>query len=965
MKRSAFCLLSALALLATACMQDNPAPMNDPDIPLVSVDNETMTRISATLTGSFEKAEGIVSYGFEMTGTNFDSEPETVIEVNGLDAQGNFNYTAEVKPGAFYAVRSYISDGHNKKYSKELTLKVPQTSVATPSDVSVTGSRLLARIVDDGGRTIREVGFCWGETPDIPTLRQRRIEGEWVDGVTFAADLPPMEAGHTYYFLSYAENSSGAADAFGYSRNPCSYLMTDEFFVDIEDEAFLSYLLGRFDENRDGRLTNKELMVATDIAVSTDQVASVQGIEWMPLLASLDCRGSAPGKGRLTSVDVSRNPLLSTFLCDNNRIGELDLSGQPRLTVLTCSGNLLTELDLRASEELSRLDCSGNRIANLDVSNCFRLTELDCSDNALADLDLTRLPYLRRLFFRGNPLETVDISYCTELETLDGTGCGQLMWVFVSLEQYGTVSDSDSYKIDDSAAFYPIFVPIKDDNLYGYLISVYDRDGDRRISAREAESVTRIEICTGEVKTMAGIEFFYNLEELICASCQEQLPGLLTELDVSRNRKLTYLDCHGNRIEVLDLSRNRMLSTLICGGNGLTDLDVSGLPLLSYLECGNNRLSDIDVSRNSLLKELYFGQNAVSSVDLSHCLVLGALDCSSNELTELDVSGLAGLTELKCSHNQLEVLDITQNIRLTTLWCEDNQLGYLDVTSNPRLADIRCDNVYFPDEAFKAYLVKQYDSDADAEISLAEAWKITRIEVDTRGIYSVEGIQSLPNLQTLICGGGIAEYEEDEDQDEYGGLKTLDVSKNTLLDTLDCRYNHIGSLDLSNNRNLLVLTCIGNEISYLDVGGLSLLGHLDCADNPIKSLDLSHNPLLFFLQCQYTGITELDVSANPLLRELYCSVNELYELDLKNNTELSRLDCRWNNLEELDVSNNPKLQFLNVQNNNLSSIDVSGNPLLNYLNCRGNPDFYELFLKEGQEIETLLLDTMDIEFIYI
>ena len=52
MKRLAYTLLFAAALFAPACMRDNPAPMNDPDIPLVSVDSETLTRISATLKAS-------------------------------------------------------------------------------------------------------------------------------------------------------------------------------------------------------------------------------------------------------------------------------------------------------------------------------------------------------------------------------------------------------------------------------------------------------------------------------------------------------------------------------------------------------------------------------------------------------------------------------------------------------------------------------------------------------------------------------------------------------------------------------------------------------------------------------------------------------------------------------------------------------------------------------------------------
>ncbi|MBQ9397476.1 MAG: hypothetical protein IJU08_03170 [Bacteroidales bacterium] len=960
MKRLSYLVLFVVALLASACMQDSPAPMNDPDIPLVSVDSETLTRISATLTGSFGKADGIVAYGFELTGTNFDDQPDHIIEVTGLDEDGNFSYTADVKPGAFYSVRSFISDGHNKKYSKELTLKVPQTSVATPSEVTIVGNQLSARIVDDGGRTIREVGFCWSESPDNKTIRLNRMKGAWLGDGTFAAVLPEMEEGHTYYFLAYAENASDAQESFGYSRDPVAYLMSDEVFVTIEDEAFFRYLVSRFDKNQDGKLTSKELKVATDISVSTDQIASVQGIEWMPLLASLDCRGSASGKGRLTTVDVSRNPLLTSLLCDNNRIGALNLSGQPELVTLSCTNNQLSELDLSAAEALSKLDCSGNQIAKLNISRCFRLTELNCSNNKIAELDVSRIPYLRQLLFRSNPLETIDISYCTELETLDGTSCPQLLWVYVSLEQYAKVNATSGYRVDDTATFYPIFVPIQDDTLYENLMSVYDQDGDRRISAREAAYVTRIEVCTDNIKTMAGIEFFYNLEELICRSCQGQVPGQLTELDVSKNRKLTYLDCHGNQLTQLDLSKNQTLRHLQCSDNQLGTLDVSSLVLLGYLNCENNRLSRLDLSRNILLTELYLGQNAITTVDVSRCTALEVLDCSSNGVRTLDVSRLNGLTELKCSHNQLSVLDITRNSRLTTLWCEDNQMTYLNVTNNTRLSDIRCDNITIPDAVFKAYLVSEYDKNGDAEISLAEAWKITRIEVETQQISSMEGIQSFLNLETLVCGAGVNE----DGRQSTGGLTSLDLSQNSKLLKLDCRYNRIESLDLSNNLKLQELTCISNQISSLDLSRLADLIYLDCAYNSLNTLDISHNPYLFFLHCQYTGLTELNLSNNPALTDVYCSNNELSELDLSQNTNLARLECAWNSFEELDLSKNVKLERLDIRYNYISSLDVSNNPLLSYLDGRGNEEFYEMTLKTGQTIATLLSD-MEIDFIYV
>ena len=940
MKRFTNSILIALAMLATACMQDNVSPVNDPAIPLVSVDSETMTRIAATMTGSFEKTEGIVSYGFELTSTNFDENPDRIIEVSGLDEAGRFSHTAEVQPGAYYAVRSFISDGHNKKYSKEVSFTAPSTSIATPSDVTIIGDRLYADIVDDGGRTVREVGFCWSESPDNQAIRLRRMKGEWVDSDTFSAALPEMEEGHTYYFLSYAENAADAREAFGYSRTPASYLMTDERYVDIEDPVFRSYLLGRFDKNQDGKLTSKELAVATDIVVNTDQIASIQGIEWMPKLSVLDCRGSSRGKGGLHNVDISHNPLLGTFLCGDNQ---------------------LTELDLSKAEWLTKLDCRENQLTRLDLSSCFRLADLNCNANSIDALDVTHTPYLRRLAINENPLETIDVSYCTELNRLEGSGCPQLRWVYVSPEQYQTFPNSGDYEIPSSATFYPIFVPIKDDYLYNYLMSVYDQDGDYRISAREAASVTRIEVCSDNVKTMAGIEFFYNLEELICGNCNGQTQGQLTDLDVSQNPKLTYLDCHGNRITQLDLSNNSLLRTLRCSDNQLKSLDVSGLVLLNYLDCGNNQLSRLDVSRNVLLTELHYGQNSIMTIDLSRCPTLEVLDCSSNGVTALDVSGLTGLTELKCSNNQLSVLDVTNNARLTTLWCEGNQLTYLDATKNTRLTDVRTDNVYVPDPVFKDYLLSTFDTDGDEEISLVEAWNVHDINVETQQIYSMEGIQSFVNLLWLICGGG----EDENGRQAYGQITSLDLSHAPELIFLDCRYTQLTSLDVSHNPKLTDITCVGNSIESLDLSNQAELTYLDCALNPLGTLDVSHNPKLNYLHCQYAELTSLNLANNPALRELYGSNNELTSLDVTNCPELHRLEFAWNNLEEIDLSNQANLVHLDFRYNNLSALDVSNCPLMNYLDGRGNPDFFELTLRTGQEITTLMLDTQDIEYIYI
>ena len=1082
-----YVFLLALALLAPACLRDMTSPQNDPEVPSVSVDAESLTRISATLEGTLPDAKDIVSYGFEMTGTNFDDAPEVVIEGTGVDEDGHFTHTVTVKPGAFYAVRTFISNGHYKKYSQDVTLKVPLTSVATPSEVSIVNNKLIASIVDDGGRDIREVGFCWSESPDKKIIRRNRLKGQLTENGTITAELPEMEAGFTYYFLAYAENATGGQEEFGYSTDPYPYLMKDENIVDIQDPAFFSYLVNRFDGNRDGRLSDQELQAVTAISVSTDQIGSLQGIEWMPQLESLECRGSAPGKGGLHTVDISQNPRLTSLDCANNQIGQLDLSGAGYLT---------------------RLDVSSNQLTELDVTGCFRLEELICSDNQLTELDLSKNPYLHQLYAGKNPFESLDLSLCTELEKFDATNCPQLSQVFVSLDQYETAGESDNFRIDSTAQFYPIFIPISDAAFLEALVSAYDRDSDRRISAYEAAAVTRIEVCTDKVRTLAGIEFFYNLEELICSSCQPQGRGQLTDLDVSHNRKLTYLDCSDNQLKSLDVSR---------------------LTFLEHLDCSNNQLSRLDVTANNVLKELLYAQNSIPTVDVSRCPLLEVLDCSSNGVKTLDVSHLTQLTELKCSHNQLEVLDVSQNSQLTTLWCEDNKMTYLDVTHNSKLTDIRCDNVPISDQVFKNKVAASYDRNRDAEISLAEAWTITRIEVCTDSIATLSGIEYFLNLEELICqscdGQGADQSvgqltaldvsknealtyldcssnrltsldvshnpllthldcsynrlsrldlsrnplltELDISSNEftsfdvsrmtglleykcsYDMLEVVDVSHNTQLTTLWCegnklsyldvtnnpnlvdircdnvyipdegfkeylvtyydknndseislaeafviyaidvntqniftlegiqsfinlqtlvctggsnpreRYGQLTELDLSNNRKLLLLNCRMNQLSSLDLSANTMLVSLDCSYNDMPELDLSRNPVLQTLDCGRMGLESLDVSNNPQLTELICEDNGLSELDLSRNVALVRLQCAWNSMGELDLSTNTKLEYLDFRENSLSMIDVSNNLSLNYLDARGNPNFWELILKTGQEIETLLYDSYE------
>ena len=287
------------------------------------------------------------------------------------------------------------------------------------------------------------------------------------------------------------------------------------------------------------------------------------------------------------------------------------------------------------------------------------------------------------------------------------------------------------------------------------------------------------------------------------------------------------------------------------------------------------------------------------------------------------------------------------------------------------------DNIVFEDANFKAYMIKNFDTDGDGEISYEEALAITMIDVDTDNIESLAGIEHMANLTELNCEGPfvMSGYEPEEGR---GKLKTLDVSKNTKLTKLYCGFNQFSSLDLTSNVLLERLRCAGNDLNNLDVSKNTELTRLtaynnhlssidvsnntkleviDLSNNQIKSIDISKNESLATFNCDDNLLTELDPSNNQKLTNIYCSNNNLSsinvrknqklaklviignsipQIDLRNNSELTHLFCEKNKISELDLSNNTKLRQLTVNDNSLSSLTVNCCPEIEILNANNN-----------------------------
>lgn len=190
-------------------------------------------------------------------------------------------------------------------------------------------------------------------------------------------------------------------------------------------------------------------------------------------------------------------------------------------------------------------------------------------------------------------------------------------------------------------------------------------------------------------------------------------------------------------------------------------------------------------------------------------------------------------------------------------------------------ADVEINETNFPDENLRTYLLDQ-DWGSDFTITDAELATITAINVSSKRITDMTGIEHFTALKELNCSGN-------------WNLTALDVTKLTALE---------------------VLNCSGCKLSALDVAPLTALRDLNCSSNSaIETLDLSKLTKLTKLNCSSLGLTAIDLSANTQIDTLYCnSLSKITALDLTKLTNLKYLAYNYGTVAP-DLSQNTQLVY--------------------------------------------------------
>ena len=270
-------------------------------------------------------------------------------------------------------------------------------------------------------------------------------------------------------------------------------------------------------------------------------------------------------------------------------------------------------------------------------------------------------------------------------------------------------------------------------------------DGDF-FTGEQRWNVTVIDCCGQGIRSLAGIEYFPNLEWLFCGR-------VLTEY-VPEYAFMRYVS---NPIVSLDVSCNPKLTLLYANYCKLESIDLSQNPALTHLNLFYNELTELDLSNNPLLEVLAFDVNNISAFDPSILPNLRILHCGFTTLTALDLSGRTELTELRCHNNdKLETLNIND-----------------------------CANLISTESSI-------HDCYALRELRMRNS-KLSEIPIN------------IDNLQILDCGNN-AQYTSLNLSDyrhlrelycDNCNLYRLDLSMNREITILNCSQNHLKQLNFT------------------------------------------------------------------------------------------------------------------------------------------------------------------------
>lgn len=631
-------VLMSLCAGVASCVKDPDASLHS--APEILGTTMSLDGTNLDLRCKVSRADNIKGCGFYFGNSENTMERLEVDLLSGNE----FSTTISGLACGEYFCRSFVSGGDDDRLSEIQRIEIEQRMpVLTINSLTVRNGTALVfdySVEDVFSGEMIICGLCWSLSPS-PTfdMTTKTMDGSEYGDRTVSVE--GLTIGQTYYFRAYAVNAKGTA----YSKE-----MEVVIPMPFEDKTLADWMLANWDMDSDGLISFEEAALVTKIDIRSDDVKSLKGLEYLPNLDTVWCRGLScgpeGGSGALVSVDLSSNHHVTCLDLSNNHIESLTLSGESRLSSLTLSGNveLKTEAltySLASLSELRSLDISGcrnlapdlslfpsleefhydSRSGIMDNEKLFRqksdLRRLYAGD-ALKDGDkVYLLSELEVLDCTGSPVHSLNLRYNVKLRSLYLDGCDEITVLDLNTNPELTrlhclckglkrLELLEGHEIDginvnlNRHRYIPesveiVYTPRIEDKVFKrFLLDNYDFNYDSFVSLAEAAEAESMNIPAEEysgIVSLYGIGMFTALERL----------------DVSGQTLLT----------ALDLSKNVALTVLVCDNTSLKALDLRDCPALVSLYAQNTSLESLDLSRNPALKEAYLSGSPIKILYLT------------------------------------------------------------------------------------------------------------------------------------------------------------------------------------------------------------------------------------------------------------------------------------------------------------------------------------------------------------
>lgn len=631
-------MFMSLCIGVASCVKDPDASLHSaPEIigTTVSLDGTNLD-----LRCKVSRADNIKGCGFYFGNSENDMERLEVESISG-------NEFSTMIPGLAcgeYYCRSFVSSGGDDRLSEvqriEIEQRMPVLSINSLTIRNGTALVFDYSVEDVFSGEMVICGLCWSLSPS-PTFD---LTTKTMDGSDYGERTVSVEGltiGQTYYFRAYAVNAKGTA----YSQE-----MEVVIPMPFEDKTLADWMLANWDKDSDGLISYEEAALVTKIDIISDDVKSLKGLEYLPNLDTVRCRGLScgpeGGSGTLASIDIGANDHVTCLDLSNNHIESLTLSGASRLTSLVLSGNveLKTEAltySLASLRDLRSLDITGCRNLAPDLSLFPSLEEFHYdSRSGIKDNEklFRQKSDLRRLYVgdalkdgdkiylfsdlevldcAGSPVHSLNLRYNVKLRSLNLDGCDGIS--FLDLNTNHELSELhcmckglsrlellEGHEIDGinvnlgqhrhiPESVEIVYTPRIEDMVFKrFILDNYDFNYDSFVSLAEAAEVESMNIPSDEysgIASLYGIGMFTSLKGLDVSS-----QGLLTELDLSKQVSLTVLVCDNTSVKTLDLR---------------------DCPVLVSLYAQNTSLVSLDLSHNPALKEAYLSGSPIKTLYLT------------------------------------------------------------------------------------------------------------------------------------------------------------------------------------------------------------------------------------------------------------------------------------------------------------------------------------------------------------